>query len=540
MEIFGISFTRKSDKEKAPSFAPPVDDDGAAIIANVGGIRNTFIDLDGSAKTEAELVTKYRDMSIHPEIEAAITDICDEAIVTEDGEETVELVLDDIELPKGVKTRLIEEFKGVLKLLEFNTKAFDVFQRWYVDGRLYYHAMVNPQKMSEGIVELRYLDPRKIKKVKEVNRKRQNTPGDAPIWDQKPKEYYIYCDKGIYQRHVQSFTPEIVSQGVKILPDSIVFITSGLVDTNNKLVLGHLHPAIKPLNVLRSIEDAIVIYRISRAPERRVFYIDTGGLPPAKAEQYMRSIMTKHRNKLVYDATTGDIKDDRRFTTMLEDYWIPRREGHNTTEIDTLDAGQNLGELADVKYFQNRLYRSLKVPISRLDPEYMYDIGRATQISRDELKFAKFIDRLRLRFNYLFLDLLGKQCVLKGIMDADEWDEIKHQLKFKYLRDVVIAELKDGEVMGMRAELQSRIQPILGLYLSHDWARRNIWKQSDEDIEEQDKLIAEEAENPQFMMPDQNFGDGAGQPVVPGGSFDPMPKPGENVPGQGNGKPPKK
>jgi hypothetical protein len=496
--LFGIAIKRPEEAKPLPTFAPKEELDGAVVVA-AGGQYGTYVDLDGTVRTEAELVNKYRDMSLHPEVMKAIRNIVNEGIIVEEGKKTVELVLDEIDIPDNAKEIIEQEFDELLRLLEFNQKQYHIFSRWYVDGRLYYHVVIDEKALTEGIQELRYLDPRKIRKVREVTkvRDRNNPTIQVPV---TKSEYYLYTEKGMAGGNKSMF-PQTSASGIKIAKDSVVHATSGLTDTQGGMIIGHLHPAIKPLNQLRALEDAAVIYSISRAPERRVFYIDVGNLPKIKAEQYVQDMMRKHRNKLVYDSSSGEIRDDRKFMTMQEDYWLPRREGGKGTEIDVLPPGQLTGELGSVEYFKNRLYEALQVPLGRLNPEATFDPGRSSVITRDELMFSKFIDQLRSQFNSLFLGLLEKQLILKEIMSPEDWDQIKLDIGFRYLRDNHFSELKDNEILMTRLQVMELLTPILGKVYSWDWARRNVFKQNDEDIAEQDKLIGTEAADPQFATP---------------------------------------
>lgn len=520
MRLFGLEILRAKDKEPPVSFAPESKDDGAVNVT-AGGAYGTYVDLDGSIRTEAELVNKYREMSYNPEIDQAIDEITNEAIVSEEGKETVEIILEDVPVKGSMKNVFIDEFKTILKLLEFHNKPYDVFRTWYTDGRLYYHKIVDEKRPEDGIQELRFLDPRKIRKIRETIKKSAPhiNQGQSVSLSKTGKEYFIYNEKGLFSGN-KSITPNNNTTGIKIAKDSILHCTSGRGDRNAKMILSHLHKAIRPLNQLRALEDATLIYRISRAPERRIFYIDVGNLPKMKAEQYLKDIMTKYKNRLVYDATTGEIRDDRRFQTMLEDYWLPRREGGRGTQIETLPAGQNLGELADVQYFQRKLYKSLNVPISRLEPETTYNLGRATEITRDEVKFAKFIDRLRLKFSELFLNALETQLVLKQIITPEDWEEIKHLIKFKFLQDNYFSELKQSEVLTERANRLRDYDDYAGKYVSHMWIRREILKQTDEDIENINKEIKEEMDDPQYNPPiepgaDPNQQQGQEEPSSP-------------------------
>ena len=425
MELFGFEINRKKEekqKEKLTSFVPPSNEDGALTVA-AGGVYGTYVDLDGSVRTEAELVNKYRAISFDPILDMAIQEICNEAIVEDSDEETVSIVLDEVDTQESIKQSILEEFSEVLKLLEFNRLSYELFRRWYIDGRLYYHVVIDEKKPNRGILEIRYVDPRNIKKVREV--KKEKDPKTGITVEKVVNEYYMFSPSGFLKRtgsltgstmsSYGSGSPASNAEGIKISKDSIVYNTSGYQSLDNKLILSWLQKAIRPLNQLRSMEDSLVVYRISRAPERRIFYVDVGGLPKAKAEQYLSDIMTKFKNKVVYDSATGEIKDDRKFMTMLEDFWLPRREGGKGTEITTLPGGANLGDIEDVQYFQTNLYRSLNVPISRLQPESTYSLGRATEITRDEVKFSKFITRLRQKFSELFLKLLERQLILKQI-----------------------------------------------------------------------------------------------------------------------------
>lgn len=518
IRLFGYEFKRQP-KEDPVSFVPQQNDDGAAIVSAFGSY-GTVVDLDGTVRTEAELITKYRQMSLQPEIDAAIEDIVTETIIQDDNNPIVQLTLEEAPLDDKIKEIIQEEFENILQLIRFNAQAYDLFRRYYIDGRLFFHALVDEKAAQEGIKEVRYIDPRKIRKVREIQKIRdKNNP--EMIVTQTKSEYYIFNEAGFNKNNRQAGTGGTNSptvNGVRISKDAIVHVVSGLQDENGAMVLSMLHKAIKPMNQLRALEDATLIYRISRAPERRIFYIDVGNLPKAKAEQHLRDIMVKHKNKLVYDAASGEIRDDRKFMTMLEDYWLPRRGDGKATEITTLPAGQNLGELADVEYFQKRLYKSLNVPITRLDPDRVTSIGRATEITRDEIKFARFIDRMRMRFSDLFISLLEKQLVLKMVVTPEDWDQIKPTLKFKYARDNYFSELKDSEVMAERMNRMRDIDPYRGVYYSATWIRKNILKQTDEDIMQIDQEIAAEMQIPQYNMalmpqsPDMEGGGMGGPP----------------------------
>jgi hypothetical protein len=487
--LFGFTISRKNDDVGAvqQSFTPPVNDDGALTITSAA-YYGTYVDLDGSAKNEIELIGRYREMAMQPEIESAIDDIINEAICQDDDGKNIRMILDELKQPDKIKKSLQAEFNTVLRLLNYNQMAQDVFRRYYVDGRLYYHIIVDRENPAEGIKELRYIDPRKIRKVREVKKSKDERTGVEVA--NVINEYYIFNDK-VISGSSSNFGPV----GVRITTDSIINVVSGLMDSRRAVVLSYLHKAIKPLNQLRMIEDATVIYRISRAPERRIFYIDVGNLPKLKAEQYLRDIMVKYKNKLVYDAATGEVRDDRKFMSMMEDFWLPRREGGKGTEITTLPGGQNLGELEDVKYFEKKLYKALSVPVSRLNPESSgFSLGRTNEITRDELKFAKFVDRLRNKFSNLFDQAMRVQVVLKGICTAEEWDMMKENIYYDFIKDNNFTELKDAELMTNRLGLLQTIDPYTGRYFSQLWIQRNVLRLSDDEIEEMDKEIEMEKE----------------------------------------------
>jgi len=497
--LFGFEFKRVTPEEPPVSFAPPSNEDGAVVVA-AGGSYGTYVDLEGTARTEAELVTRYRDMSITADIDRAVEEIVNEAIVHETDEKIVELNLNGLEYPDNIKAIIMQEFNNVKNLLNFEDRSYDIFKRWYIDGRLYYHAIIDEKNPRLGIKELRNIDPRKIRKVREQKKKKDKDTELSVT--QTTREYYIYNEKGYNAQGIGSgATPTYSTSGVKIAKDSIVHCTSGLMDTNGTMVISYLHKAIKPLNQLRVLEDATVIYRISRAPERRIFYIDVGNLPKMKAEQYLRDMMVRHKNRLVYDATTGEVRDDRKFMTMLEDYWLPRREGGKGTEITTLPGGENLGKMEDVEYFQKKLYQSLNVPATRLQTEQTYSIGRATEITRDEVKFSKFISRMRAKFSTLFLKCLEKQLVLKGVVTVEDWKTMSQQIKFDYAKDNYYEELKETDVLNSRLQAASQITPYIGKYYSHGWIRSNIFKQSDEDRQEMDAQIQQELSNEIYYPP---------------------------------------
>ena len=506
IKLFGFTLGQKDvvqvQPPAQPSFALPTEamDDGAVTISS-NPYYGTYVDLEGSIRNELELVTRYREMANHPELEMAIDEIVNEAITHDVSGETVKIVTDKLKQPESVKKKIHEEFQNVLKLLNFGNLADDLFKRWYIDGRIYYHVVVDESKPKEGIQELRYIDPRKIRKVREIVKDRDAKTGANVI--KSIAEYYVYQDKGTT---TQTYSAQ-VNAGLRIAPDAIINVNSGLMDAKNTFVISYLHKAIKPLNQLRMVEDAVVIYRLSRAPERRVFYIDVGNLPKGKAEQYLRDVMVKYKNKVVYDASTGEIRDDRKHMSMLEDFWLPRREGGKGTEITTLPAGQNLGELEDVKYFRQKLLQSLNVPISRLEPQQggMIGIGRTSEVTRDEVKFTKFIVRLRNKFSQIFDHALEKQLVLKGICTKDEWRDFKEDVYYDYVKDNNFTELRDAELLQQRLSLLQLVDPYLGRYYSAEWVKKNVLQLDEDEIAEMQKQMDKEEEQ------------GVGQPPpVPG------------------------
>ena len=487
--LFGFTISREKDeleKESQQSFSPPTTDDGALTITSAA-YYGTYVDLDGTAKNEVELISRYREMAMQPEIESAIDDIINEAIVQDDDGTITNIVLDNLKQPEKIKKAIKEEFTTVLRLFNYQNMAQDIFRRYYIDGRMFYHVIIDRNNPAEGIKELRYIDPRKLRKVREIKKMKDERTGADVM--QTVNEYYIYNDK-VMAGSSSNYGPV----GVRITTDSIVSVVSGLMDSRRAVVLSYLHKAIKPLNQLRMIEDATVIYRISRAPERRIFYIDVGNLPKLKAEQYLRDIMVKYKNKLVYDANTGEVRDDRKFMSMMEDFWLPRREGGKGTEITTLPGGQNLGELEDVKYFQKKLYGALSVPISRLEPNQGFSLGRTSEITRDELKFSKFVDRLRNKFTEVFDQALRIQCVLKGICTADEWDLFKENIYYDFIKDNNFAELKEAELMNQRLSLLGAVDPYTGRYFSQAWIQRHVLRLTDDEIDEMQKEIDKEKE----------------------------------------------
>ena len=485
LNLFGFQISRQKadvEQQSAKTFAAPANEDGALTISSAA-YYGTYVDLDGTAKNEVELISRYREMAMQPEIESAIDDIVNEAIVQTDSGKSIRIIMDDLKQPEKIKKAIEEEFVGVLRLLNYQNMATDTFRRFYVDGRLFYHVIIDEKNPTLGVQALRYIDPRKIRKIREVKKEKEGTTSLDIV--QTVNEYYIYNDK-VVSGSSSSYGPV----GVRIAKDAIININSGLMDSRRAAVLSYLHKAIKPLNQLRMIEDATVIYRISRAPERRIFYIDVGNLPKLKAEQYLRDIMVKYKNKLVYDAQTGEIRDDRKHLSMMEDFWLPRREGGKGTEITTLPGGQNLGELEDVKYFEKKLYKSLNVPVSRLDPNQSgFSLGRVGEISRDEVKFGKFVDRQRQKFSEIFGQVLRVQCVLKGICTADEFDDFKEHIYYDFIKDNNFAELKEAELVRERLSLLGSVDPYVGRYYSMEWIQRNVLRLTDDDMKEMRKQI---------------------------------------------------
>jgi len=500
IDIFGFTIGKKEKKDvKIQTFAEAERDDGAVTVAS-GGVYGTYIDTEGAIKSETELINRYRDMAIQAEVENAIDDIVNEAVISIKDKPIVDIKLDNLNLSENIKDKIRIEFKELTKLLDFQNLGYDLFRRWYIDGRMYYHVMIDDKNPKKGIYELRLLDPRKIKKIRE----NQTTRLPDGSTKKQIQEYYVYNEKGIYQSQGQTMGTAFTNaaSGLKISIDSIVYFHSGLLNSNKSLVLSYLHKAIKPLNMLRMIEDSLVIYRISRAPERRIFYVDVGNLPKVRAEQYMRDLMARYKNKLVYDANTGEIRDDRKHMSMLEDYWMPRMEGGRGTEVTTLPGGQNLGDIEDVIYFQKKLYKALGVPLSRLESEASYTIGRATEISRDEVKFTRFVNRLQNRFSILFDELLERQLSLKGIMNRDDWKKIKNEIYYHYESDSHFTEIKRNEVLQDRLNLLRDLSEYAGKYYSNDYIRRNILQMSDDEIRINDDEIAKELEDPRFSGED--------------------------------------
>jgi hypothetical protein len=495
IKLFGFTLGQKDvvqvQKPEQASFALPTEaiDDGAVNITQ-NAHYGTYVDLEGAVRNELELITRYREMANHPELEMAIDEVVNEAITHDEDGTCVDIVLDKLKQPETIKKKIKEEFDTILRMMNFNNLADDLFKRWYIDGRIYYHVIVDDKNPKQGIQELRFIDPRKIRKVREIQKDKDPKTGASVI--KSIAEYYVYNDRGTT---TQTYTAQ-VNAGLRIATDAVLNVNSGLMDAKNTFVISYLHKAIKALNQLRMIEDAVVIYRISRAPERRIFYIDVGNLPKGKAEQYLRDIMVKYRNKMVYDAESGQLRDDRKHMSMLEDFWLPRREGGKGTEITTLPAGQNLGQMEDVLYFKQKLLNALNVPISRLEPQGggMIGVGRSTEVTRDEVKFMKFITRLRNKFTQLFDHALQKQLVLKGICTTDEWENFKEYIYYDFRKDNNFTELSEVELNRERINLLTLIDPFVGRYYSQSWVKKNVLRMTDDDVKRIDKELKDESE----------------------------------------------
>ena len=495
-QLFGYSLERaKKGQNNGPSFVRKESDDAATPVAG-GGYFGTAIDLDGSYKDESDLIRRYREMSIHPECDRAVDDVVNEAIAGERDDSPVDVDLANLEVSAGIRRKIRDEFHNVLRLLDFDKKAYDIFRRWYIDGKLYYHKVIDTKNPRRGITELRYIDPRKIRKVIEFEAKKDRQFVDPRTMESltapRSAEYYVYNQKGLRG---------LETTGIKIASDAIAFCHSGLKDMNKNVIMSHLHKAIKALNQLRMIEDSLVIYRLSRAPERRIFYIDVGNLPKQKAETYLREVMGRYRNKLVYDAQTGEVRDDRKYMSMLEDFWLPRREGGRGTEITTLPGGQNLGELTDVQYFQTKLYKALNVPAGRLDSTQQFNVGRSAEITRDELKFTKFVGKLRKKFSDIFHDTLKTQLILKSVIVPEDWDDMKEHIQYDYLYDNHFTELKNLEMMTEKLNVIAAMDPYVGKYFSTQYIRAEILGQTEIQIEEMDVQMADDIENGRAIDP---------------------------------------
>ena len=500
VKLFGFEIKRakKKEEEKAPSIVPPRDDEGGSYATASGSHYGQYLNLgDDDSKDNYQLIMKYRGNAMHPEVDMAIEDIVNESITGSELEQTLDLNMEDVDAPDRIKKVIKEEFDAIYGMLNFKELGHDIYRRWYIDGRMYHHLVINEKNPKEGIVEIRPIDAAKMRKVKKVKKKKDPITGADII--EKTEEFFIYQEK-----------PGSSTNGVKMTTDSVSYVTSGLLSEDRKKIISFLHKALKPINQLRMMEDALVIYRLARAPERRIFYIDVGNLPRGKSEQYMKDIMAKYRNKLVYDAKTGEIRDDRKHMSMLEDFWLPRREGGRGTEISTLPGGENLGQIEDIIYFQKKVYKSLNVPINRLEQESQFSLGRSTEINRDELKFQKFIDRLRMRFAHLFYGILKKQLILKGICTEEDWESWKNDITVDFVKDNHFTELRDIEVLRERIQTLDMVQNYVGEYYSKEWVQKNILMLSDEDVENMKKEIdgeteEEPEEEPEQQAPSQKF-----------------------------------
>jgi hypothetical protein len=524
-KLFGFSIEDEGDL-LSPSAISPVapnkEDESDFYLTS--GFFGSYVDIEGVYRTEYDLIKRYREMALHPECDSAIEDIVNEAIVSDTNDSPVSIELSNLNASDGIKKKIREEFKYILELLDFNKKSHEIYRNWYIDGRLYYHKVIDLKNPHEGILELRYIDAMKMRYVRhqkqtEKDRLRNrlsNINNDDPMQYEFPQieEYFVYNPKMTYPTTNPSSMGG--TGGVKFTKDSVVYCTSGLVDRNKGSTLSYLHKAIKSLNQLRMIEDSLVIYRLSRAPERRIFYIDVGNLPKVKAEQYLRDVMMRYRNKMVYDASTGEIRDDKKFMSMLEDFWLPRREGGRGTEISTLPGGQNLGEITDIEYFKKKLYRSLNVPPSRMDGEGGFNLGRSSEILRDEVKFSKFVARLRKRFSAMFSDILRTQLILKNIITPEDWNLMDEHIQYDFLYDNHFAELKDAELLAERLNMVQAAEPYVGRYFSQDYIRRKVLRQTDEEIIEQDKLIKKEIKDGTIPDPNTPIDPMTGMPIEPG------------------------
>ncbi len=494
VKLFGFEIKRakKKDEMKLPSVVPPRDDEGGSYATASGSHYGQYLNLgDDDSKDNYQLIMTYRGNAMHPEVDAAIEDIVNESITGSQLEQTLELNMEEVKAPNSIKKKITEEFDNIYGMLNFKELGHDIFRRWYVDGRIYHHLVLNEANPKEGIQEIRPIDAAKMRKVKKIKKKKDPVTGADII--ENTEEFYIFQEK-----------PGSSTSGVKMTNDAVSYVTSGLLSEDRKKIISFLHKALKPINQLRMMEDSLVIYRLARAPERRIFYVDVGSLPRGKAEQYMKDIMTKYRNKLVYDAATGQIKDDRKHMSMLEDFWLPRREGGKGTEISTLPGGENLGQIDDVIFFQKKVYRSLNVPLNRLEQENQFNLGRSTEVNRDELKFQKFIDRLRMRFAHLFYGILKTQLILKGIITEEDWEEWKNDITVDYVRDNHFTELRDMEVLRERVQTLDQINNYAGEYFSKEWIQKNVLMLSDEDVEKMNKEInGEQEEKPEEEPQDQ-------------------------------------
>ncbi len=526
--LFGFSIDPK--KKDSPSVISPVpqnnEDGNDNFIAS--SFYGSYVDIEGVYRSEFDLIKRYREMALHPECDGAIEDVINEAIVSDLYDTPIQIELSNLNASDKLKKAIREEFKTIKDIMDFDKKSHEILRNWYIDGRLYYMKVIDQKKPEEGIKDLRYIDPMKMRYVRQEKKKSKserlnalnNNQNETKVVAPEIEEYFVYTPQPHYPS--QAMTGGGGTKGVKIAKDSITYVTSGLVDRNKGLVLSYLHKAIKALNQLRMIEDSLVIYRLSRAPERRIFYIDVGNLPKIKAEQYLREVMGRYRNKLVYDANTGEVRDDRKFMSMMEDFWLPRREGGRGTEITTLPGGQNLGELSDIEYFQKKLYRALGVPESRIAAEGGFNLGRSSEILRDELKFSKFVGRLRKRFANMFTDMLKTQLILKNIVTPEDWEVLSEHIQYDFIYDNQFAELKETEMMNERLGTLAQIEPYIGRFYSQEWVRKNILRQTDGEMEELDEQIEQEIKD--GIIPDPSAVDPiTGEPLPAEGEMGEIP-----------------
>ena len=537
-KLFGFKIEKDDDQSKNVVSPVPQNKEDSSDYYVSSGFYGQYVDIDGVFKSEFELIKRYREMALHPEVDSAIEDIINEAIVSDQNDSPVEIDLENLPASEKLKELIREEFKSIKEIMDFDTKCHEILRNWYIDGRIYYHKVIDIKKPEEGIKEVRYIDPLKIKLVRKlktdptlnsvIRQVNSNTPTN--IESPEIEEYYQYDPSATNSKNALGAigqTPFSTKQRpVKIAPDAITFCHSGLVDRNKQTILSYLHKSIKALNQLRMIEDALVIYRLSRAPERRIFYIDVGNLPKIKAEQYLKEVMNRYRNKLVYDASTGEIRDDRKHMSMLDDFWLPRREGGRGTEITTLPGGQNLGELSDIEYFQKKLYRSLGVPESRIAGSGDgFNLGRSSEILRDEIKFTKFVGRMRKRFSALFNDMLKTQLILKNIVTPDDWEVLSDHIQYDFVYDNHFAELKETELINERLGVVAAIDPYIGKYFSLEYVRRHVLKQKDEEIIDIDKQMEQEIKDGKVADPMevQQLEMGVHPEQLPGGAMNPDP-----------------
>jgi hypothetical protein len=536
-KLFGFQIDGVGDKSKNSKVLSPIpkNDEDKSDYFITSGFYGQYVDIEGVYKSEADLVRRYREMALHPECDSAIEDIVNEAIVSDLNDSPVQIDLTNLPASDKLKDIIRKEFKKLKEIMDFDKKAHEIFRNWYIDGRIYYHKVIDLKHPEEGIKELRYIDPLKIKYIRKLKKTEQNNLSNQvrsllsnqnyseDILNPEIEEYYVYDPSVGYSPTTSNL--HSASKAIKLTKDSVTYITSGLVDRNRQTILSYLHKAIKALNQLRMIEDSIVIYRLSRASEKRLFYIDVGNLPKIKAEQYMRDVMNRYRNKLVYNADTGEIKDDRKYMAMLEDYWLPRREGGRGTEVSTLPGGQNLGELADIEYFQKKLYKSLGVPSTRLDAGGGFNLGRSSEILRDELKFTRFVGRLRKRFSQMFIDMLKTQLILKNIVTPEDWNVLSDHIQFDFLYDNHFSELKKNEIMNDKLGVVAAMDQYIGKYFSIDYIRREILNQSDDEIIEINKQIEKEKEEGLIVSPEDMMTQQQGQEQPTPGNVDTLGSP---------------